>query len=90
MRTYIGNGNSLVLSLVANVLHHVFDEDGALSDLTICTNVSVIQSRAKCRRIDKLKCCRDVSRTHCDPTAIVALECKGSLSGGHVEVWLCW
>lgn len=55
MRAYIGNGNSLVLSLVANVLHHVLDEDGALSDLTICTNVSAIQSRTKCSRIERLK-----------------------------------
>ena len=37
MRAYIGNRNSVGLGLLANIIHHVLDEDGALSDLTICT-----------------------------------------------------
>ena len=36
MRAYIGNRNSFGLSLLANIIHHVLDEDRALSDLTIC------------------------------------------------------
>ena len=37
MRAYIGDGNRFGLSLLANIIHHVLDEDGALSDLTVCT-----------------------------------------------------